>query len=297
MKIRKAVIPAAGLSTRHFPASQAAKKELFPVVGPDGITRALMHYNILELLESGVEEIAVITQPGGDAEFAGYFAPPAADYLKKLEKHPTLLREAALLGSARERIRYVVQTTQEGYGHAVHQARDFAAGETVLLLLGDHLFRSRDRSCSRRMIDITATAPHRSISAVNRIGPQDLKGYGTIAGRRFEVNPQMIEVSAIVEKPEIGLARSLLRVDGLGEDEFLGWFGMHVLAPSIFEILAEMIRDDVRDGGEIQLTRAQEIQRSREGYLACEMTAARRYDFGTPRDYLESLSAFARPGI
>ena len=297
MKIRKAVIPAAGLGTRLFPASQALKKELFPVVGPDGIARALLHYHILELLEAGIEEIAVITQPGGEAEFARYFAPPAPETLKKLEKHPALAREAAMLGSAGDRIRYVVQTMQEGYGHAVYQARDFAAGETVLLLLGDHLFRSHDRSCSRRMIDIAATTPHRSISAVNRIGPQDLKGYGTIAGRRFEGDPQMIEVSAIVEKPEVGLARSRLRVDGLGEDEFLGWFGMHLLTPSIFEILAEMIRDDARDGGEFQLTRAQEMQRSREGYLAYEMTAARRYDFGAPQDFLDSLSAFARPGI
>jgi len=297
MKIRRAVIPAAGLGTRHFPASQALKKELFPVVGPDGITRALLHYHVLELLEAGIEEIAVITQPGSEVEFARYFAAPAADYLKKLEKHPDLAREAAMLGAAGDHIRYVVQHTQEGYGHAVYQARDFAAGETVLLVLGDHLFRSRGRSCSSRMIEIAAAAPHRSISAVNRIGPQDLRGYGTIAGRRLAGNPQMIEVSAIVEKPEIGLARSRLRVDGLREDEFLGWFGMHALTPSIFEILAEMIRDGVRDGGEFQLTRAQEIQRSREGYLAYEMTAARRYDFGTPQDYLDSLSAFARPGI
>jgi UTP--glucose-1-phosphate uridylyltransferase len=72
---------------------------------------------------------------------------------------------------------------------------------------------------------------------------------------------------------------------------------MHVLTPSIFQILDEMIQNDVRDNGEFQLTRAQEIQRGREGYLALEMTAARRYDFGTPRDLLESLAAFALPGI
>jgi len=62
MKIRKAVIPAAGLGMRMFPASQAVKKELFPVVGPDGIARALIHYHILELLAAGIEEIAVIIQ-------------------------------------------------------------------------------------------------------------------------------------------------------------------------------------------------------------------------------------------
>ena len=62
-------------------------------------------------------------------------------------------------------------------------------------------------------------------------------------------------------------------MDGLADDEFLGWFGMHLLAPSIYDVLDEMIRDDLRDNGEFQLTRAQEIQRQREGYLALEMTA------------------------
>ena len=66
-------------------------------------------------------------------------------------------------------------------------------------------------------------------------------------------------------------------MDGLPEQTWLGWFGMHLLAPSIYEILGEMIRDNVRDNGEFQLTRAQEIQRQREGYLALEMTGAQRF--------------------
>ncbi len=69
---------------------------------------------------------------------------------------------------------------------------------------------------------------------------------------------------------------------------------MHLLAPSIYEILEEMIRDDIRDGGEFQLTRAQEIQRQRQGYLALEMTGAERFDFGLPDDYLRSLQTFRR---
>ena len=64
--VRKAVIPIAGLGTRHFPASHAVKKELFPVVGPDGIARALFHYHLLELEAAGIEEICIIVQPGED---------------------------------------------------------------------------------------------------------------------------------------------------------------------------------------------------------------------------------------
>jgi UTP--glucose-1-phosphate uridylyltransferase len=67
---------------------------------------------------------------------------------------------------------------------------------------------------------------------------------------------------------------------------------MHLLAPGIYEILDEIVRDEVRDHGEIQLTLAQELQRQREGYLALEMTGARRFDFGVPDDFVNSLQAF-----
>ena len=67
---------------------------------------------------------------------------------------------------------------------------------------------------------------------------------------------------------------------------------MHLLAPGIFDVLEEMIRDDTRDNGEFQLTRAQEIQRQREGYVALEMIGAERFDFGVPDDFVRSLQAF-----
>ena len=118
----------------------------------------------------------------------------------------------------------------------------------------------------------------KSVSAVNRISAAELKGYGTIAGTRRAENPRLIDVSLIIEKPAVAVAREQLRVDGLPAGTWLGWFGMHLLAPSIYDVLEEMIRDDVRDHGEFQLTRAQEIQRQREGYLALEMGQAGRQD-------------------
>ena len=119
-----------------------------------------------------------------------------------------------------------------------------------------------------------------------------MKGFGTIAGKRRSDNQRLIDVSLIIEKPEVSVARERLRVDGLPDDVFLGWFGMHLLSPSIYEILDEMIRDNVRDNGEFQLTRAQEIQRQREGYLALEMLNATRFDFGVPDDFVASVVAF-----
>jgi UTP--glucose-1-phosphate uridylyltransferase len=143
---------------------------------------------------------------------------------------------------------------------------------------------------------MAASSNGKSVSAVNRISAGELKGYGTIAGRRRRDNPRLIDVSLIVEKPTVAVAKEKLHVDGLPESTWLGWFGMHLLAPSIYEVLGEMIRDNIRDNGEFQLTRAQEIQRQREGYLALEMTGAERFDFGVPDDFVRSIQSF-RGGI
>lgn len=289
---RKAVVPVAGLGTRHFPASHAVKKELFPVVGRDGISRALFHYHLIALVEAGFEEICLIVQPGGDSTIRSYLKGPDETYLRRLEKYPDLLEEARRMAELAHRVSFAFQQTQEGYGHAVYQSRDFAAGEPVLLCLGDHLFRGAPVSPYRELAETAAVSGGKSVSAVNLIGPGELKGYGTIAGTRRNDRPDLIDVSLIIEKPDIGVAREQLRVDDLGGDEFLGWFGMHMLAPSIYDILGEMIHDGIRDNGEFQLTRAQEIQRQREGYLALEITEAERFDFGLPDDYLTSLQAF-----
>jgi UTP--glucose-1-phosphate uridylyltransferase len=290
--VRKAVIPAAGLGTRHFPASQAVKKELFPVVGPYGIARALIHYHLSELLKAGIEEICIIVQPGDDAAIKAYLNGPSRDYLRKLEKYPQLLEEARKMRELGRCVRFVFQREQEGYGHAVFQTKGFAAKEMVLLCLGDHLFRGTPLSPYKEMARMAKAARGRSVSAVNRITARELKGYGTIAGTRRKDNTRLIDVELIIEKPDMETARQRLRVDGLGAGEFLGWFGMHLLAPSIYDILEEMVRDDIRDNGEFQLTRAQEIQRRREGYCALEMVSAERFDFGLPDDFVRSITGF-----
>ena len=336
--VRKAVIPIAGLGTRHFPASHAVKKELFPVVGQDGIARALFHYHLLELDAAGIEEICIIVQPGEDATVKNYLRGPDAGYLKRLEKYPALLREAEQMRKFAERVTFAVQHQQEGYGHAVYQTKDFAGGEMVLLGLGDHLFRgkpvasapsprpngeragvrgtesiapphpgpllhsmeAREKNTAgsatispyQELADMAKVSGGKSVSAVNRISAGELKGYGTIAGKRRAENQRLIDISLIIEKPAVAIAQEKLHVDGLPAETWLGWFGMHLLAPSIYDILGEMIRDNVRDNGEFQLTRAQEIQRQRHGYLALEMTGAQRFDFGVPDDFVASVQAF-----
>ena len=331
--VRKAVIPIAGLGTRHFPASHAVKKEMFPVVGPDGIARALFHYHLLELDAAGIEEICIIVQPGEDEMVRNYLRGPGDAYLKRLEKYPALLHEAEQMKNFANRVTFAVQREPEGYGHAVFQSKNFANSEMVLLGLGDHLFRgmpaqppfpipltnipltpasrrptgiSQGNVCQgneklahaavlspyQELADMAKISGGRSVSAVNRISANELNGYGTIAGKRRADNPRLIAVSLILEKPAVAVAREKLHVNDLPAETWLGWFGMHLLAPSIYDVLGEMIRDNVRDNGEFQLTRAQEIQRQREGYLALEMTSARRFDFGVPDDFVQSAQAF-----
>jgi UTP--glucose-1-phosphate uridylyltransferase len=293
MRIQKAVVPIAGLGTRFFPASHACKKELFPVVGPDGIARPLLHYQLVDLVDAGIESICIVVRPGEERLVTDYLTGPSPAYLQRLEKAPALAREARAMPDLLERVSFAVQERQEGYGHAVYQSTAFAGGDPVLLCLGDHLFRGREMSCHRQLIDAYAACGGRSVSAVNRIAEHKLKGYGTIAGRRMPTNPDLVEVSLIVEKPAVQVARAKLRVDGLGDGEYLGWFGMHALAPSIYDVLGEMIAGNVRQRGEIQLTYAQELQRQREGYCALEIRDGKRFDFGTPNDLLTSLAAYA----
>jgi UTP--glucose-1-phosphate uridylyltransferase len=191
-----------------------------------------------------------------------------------------------------------VQREQEGYGHAVFQSREFAAGEMVLLCLGDHLFRGKPVSPYRQLAQMAGAGQGRSISAVNRISAGELKGYGTIAGTRRAENPRLIDVSLIVEKPDPALARAQLRVNDLPDGTWLGWFGMHLLAPSIYDVLAEMIRDNVRDGGEIQLTDGLRRLLTKEpiyGYLF----EGKRYDAGDKLGFLQATVELAlnRPDL
>src|SRR5436190_8354332 len=123
--VRKAVIPIAGLGTRHFPASHAVKKELFPVVGPDGIARALFHYHLLELDAAGIAEICIIVQPGEEELVRRYLRGPDEAYLRRLEKYPALRREAEQMRGFEQRVHFAVQREQEGYGHAVYQTKNF----------------------------------------------------------------------------------------------------------------------------------------------------------------------------
>ena len=119
------------------------------------------------------------------------------------EPDPALAAEVGRMQAALDCMSFAVQQAQEGYGHAVYQSRSFAAGDPVLLCLGDHLFRGKI-SCHRRLMQAYDRCGGRSVSAVNRIGPGELKGYGTIAGHRRQEAPDLIDVCAgTLDEPDL----------------------------------------------------------------------------------------------
>ncbi len=290
MPPRKALVPVAGLGTRFFPASHAMRKELFPVVGPDHSVRPLLHWQLRDLVRAGFDVIGLVVCPGAERTIRTYFEGPRGAFLDAIRTGPANEDELAEMRQILAALHFIEQPEPEGFGHAVYQARSFASGEPVLLCTGDHLFRG---SCHREVVEAYAKGGGRSVSAVTPVHASRLYGYGTIGGERWESDSRMIEVAAILEKPSVESARARLHVSGLPPDTWLGWFGLHALAPSIFDILEELIRDGIRDNGEIQLTRAKQIQRERFGYLACEITASQRFDFGLPETFVSTLAAFA----
>jgi hypothetical protein len=119
----KAVIPVAGLGTRLFPASQAVKKELMPVVGPDGVARAMIHYHVAELVAAGIEDICIVAQPGDEEAIRAYFLRGArARFVAAAGENAGAGRRGAADAGVQLAVAFAVQREQEGYGHAVYQA-------------------------------------------------------------------------------------------------------------------------------------------------------------------------------
>jgi UTP--glucose-1-phosphate uridylyltransferase len=291
-QVRKAVITAAGRGTRQYPASNTVQKEMFPLVDRDGLTKPTIQIIAEEALDSGIEELCIVTAPGDEEQYRRHFQGLSTDLLPSFQGKDWALRESAQLARLERAIAYATQETPEGFGHAVYCARDFVGDEPFLLLLGDHLYVSEhpdNRRCARQCIDVYERYGV-TTSAVKRTGEDLLHLFGTLSGRRIAADPPVYEVTALVEKPTPAYAEEHLRVEGLRRGEYLCFFGMHVFTPGIFDCLEYHISHNIRQRGEIQLTTAQELLRQRERYLAVE-ALGERYDMGVPFGLVETQLA------
>ena len=288
-KVRKAVIPAAGFGTRLFPATKATKKELFPVIDRDGIAKPAILLIVEEALAAGLDEVVIIVQEGDLEDFRSFFNVQIS--IENYNKLPRQFQEYSrrLLEIGRH-VEFAIQSTQEGFGHAVYCARELVGDEPFLLMLGDHIYRSEgERSCAQQLVD--AYGEHGiNIIGLRRTPESSIANFGTVGGVWAEPD-RLLNVTEFAEKPTVDYARTNLRIQGLPEDEYLTVFGQYIIEPRLFDYLEEHITNNVRERGEFQLTSALDRLRQESGFLGL-IIDGQRYDIGLPDSYLETLQTF-----
>jgi UTP--glucose-1-phosphate uridylyltransferase len=262
MKVTKAVITAAGKEQRTLP--------LQTLIDRDGTEKSVLGIIVEETLEAGVEEICVVVHPGDEVPYA------------------------KVVGDHAGRLVFVHQPEPLGYGHAVHCAQDFVGQDPFLHLVGDHLYVSRtDQSCAQQLVRV-AEAEACAVSAVQATRESLLPYFGTVGGRRVPGRQDLYRVETVVEKPTPTEAEQRLIVPGLRAGHYLCFFGMHVLTPTVLEILGQQIEAAGKRGG-VTLSDALAELAEREQYLALEQPAW-RYDVGVKYGLLTAQLALALNG-
>ncbi len=296
MKIKKAVITAAGRGARQYPASNTVQKAMQPFVDRDGLAKPVIQIIGEEALDSGIESIAVIAAPGDEEHYRAQFNAISQNLLETYKGTDWAIEQAERLKNLDRRLQFIPQDSPAGFGHAVQCAKDFVGDEPFLLLLGDHLYISDEsRRCATQIMEL-AQEECCSVAAVQETREHLIHFYGTVSGKRVSGKPQVYQIEEMLEKPNISVAECELHVPGLRPGHYLCFFGMHVLTPAIFEILDEQTECHSTEKGEIQLTPALRELAQREKYLALE-TCGRRHNIGVPYGYVEAQIALALAGV
>jgi UTP-glucose-1-phosphate uridylyltransferase len=291
-KVRKAVIPAAGFGTRLFPATKATKKELFPVIDRDGIAKPAILIIVEEALQAGIEEVIIIVQKDDLNDFQSFFNRQIS--IENYNKLPPQFQEySRRILEMGQRVSFVIQQNQEGFGHAVYSTREAIGDEPFLLMLGDHIYRSNNHvSCAAQMLD--AYQRHgTSVVGLKRTPQNLIANFGVVTGVWIEEN-SLLSITEFAEKPNLDYAQTNLRVPGIPEDEYLTVFGQYVIKPELFDLLESNIKNNVRERGEFQLTGALDRLRQIDGFNGLVIDG-QRFDIGIPEYYLKTLQAFSQP--
>lgn len=272
-KIRKAIIPAAGLGTRFLPATKAQPKEMLPIVDKPAI-----QYIIEEAMQSGIEEILIITGRNKRA-IEDHF-----DRAIELELTLKAQGKYELLGLVEElsevTIHYIRQKEAKGLGHAVLCAKQFVGNEPFAVLLGDDIVDA-NVPCLRQLMD-AYDAYQGSILGVQEVPKDKVSSYGIV--KVDTVTDNVWRALDLVEKPDVDEAPSRLAV-----------LGRYIIEPEIFSLLEDT---PPGRGGEIQLTDALRRLAAFKPVYAYNFEG-RRYDVGDKQGYLEATVEFAlkRPDL
>ncbi|MGR3762962.1 UTP--glucose-1-phosphate uridylyltransferase GalU [Rossellomorea sp. NS-SX7] len=277
MRVRKAIIPAAGLGTRFLPATKAQPKEMLPIVD-----KPTIQYIVEEAVQSGIEDILIISGRGKRA-IEDHFD-------KSYELEETLLKKEKLSRleeiqgiSSLANIHYVRQKEPKGLGHAIGCASHFIGNEPFAVLLGDDIVKS-ETPCLQQMIDVFDKYQS-SVLGVQEVPVEDVSKYGIIApldNRTLDEN--LVAISSVVEKPKVEEAPSNYAI-----------MGRYVLTPDILPILETL---PPGSGNEIQLTDAIKILNETQHVLAYNFSG-KRYDVGDKFGFIKATIDFSlrRPDL
>lgn len=268
MKVRKAIIPAAGLGTRFLPATKAQPKEMLPIVD-----KPTIQYIIEEAVASGIEEILIIT--GRNKKCIEDHFDKSVELEMELEKN----NKEDLLELVRDisdmvDIHYIRQKEPKGLGHAILCARAFVGNEPFAVLLGDDVVDS-EVPCLKQLMDCYKEYKT-SILGVQTVNKEDVNKYGIVDG--IHIEDRVYKVKKLVEKPAVEEAPSNVAI-----------LGRYIITPQIFEVLKNT---EPGKGGEIQLTDALQTLIDSEAMYAYNFEG-KRYDVGDKLGFLQATVEFA----
>lgn len=275
MNIRKAVITAAARGERLYPVSDTVQKSMLPIIDTDGINKPLIQIIAEEAFSSGIEEICIICAPGDEKKYVESFKSLYSSLVKAYKQHDWAQQQAKNIQNLLERCSFKVQQEPKGYGDAVYQAKQFVNNDSFLLLLGDYLYVSDDRTknCARQLVEI-ALNEDCSVSAVNPTIEHQISRYGTLTGKSIPNYDGVYQIDKIIEKPSISQAEMELQTPGLRAGYYLCFFGMHIFKPVIFDFLEKSVNSGEEN---VLLTPSLQELALKEKYLALEMKGT-RYD-------------------
>ncbi|AXF56323.1 UTP--glucose-1-phosphate uridylyltransferase GalU [Salicibibacter kimchii] len=270
MKVKKAVIPAAGLGTRFLPASKALPKEMLPIVDTPTI-----QYIVEEAIESGIEDILIVSGRGKRA-IEDHFdkSYELEETLERSEKWERLEEVKKISNMAS--IHYVRQKEPQGLGHAIACARTFIGNEPFAVMLGDDIVRSEGKPCLQQLMEIYEDTDA-SVLGVQDVPENKVSSYGIVSAANG-TDSNIVSVTDLVEKPKQEEAPSTLAI-----------MGRYVLAPEIMPILEEL---PPGAGNEIQLTDAIKRLAGIQDVNAFRFDGD-RYDVGDKLGFIQATLDFA----
>ena len=267
-RVRKAIIPAAGLGTRFLPATKSQPKEMLPIVD-----KPTLQYIIEEAIESGIEEILIVTGRSKKS-IEDHFDRSVELELELEQKGKTEMLEMVQDISNMVNIHYIRQKEPKGLGHAVHCAKSFIGNEPFAVLLGDDIVDA-ETPCLKQMIN-AYDEYKTSILGVQEVAKENVDKYGILDVKHIE--DRVYKVKDMVEKPSVEDAPSNIAI-----------LGRYIITPEIFNILETQ---EAGKGGEIQLTDALQTLATKEAIYAYNFEG-RRYDVGDKLGFLEATVDFA----